>query len=430
MKSVHRIWCIVIFVILACTSLLVASLVLKSYDNYPKFKPFFIDKKTEYDAYFFGASNALNGIFPMQLWEDHRITSYNFAWHKSSIALDYWLLRLTSRMKKPKIVFIDIFGIDGEQKIDKNLYYAHGALDLFPLSAEKLCAINDLFDTPAKKAEFIFPFYLYHNSWKTTSLPTIKSNTRHFLTKRDALIPTRGGELRVGTTYPENFDTHVRDFSETEPLSFKYAKKIISFCRENDILPVFMLVPYPTQDALDEWKDSFIRLLEKEKVDFLDLSCAVDFDTDKFDRFAHLNPSGASKVTEQIGAYILKSAEAIGASEKDGDTRVLWEKDLARYHAFYDGKIIDETHFSNLLTLLSNQAYKADIFVSDGVELGEIEKKLINQMGKNVTVHIEPKADDDIKIKVFKAKSPQKDGTTDETFFCEKSFRAQTIKIQ
>ena len=423
MKPIRALCRAALFAFLALVCLSLANVALKSYDNYPKFKPFFSGGSAEYDAYFFGASNALNGIYPMQLWRDHAITSYNFAWHKSTIALDYWLLRLAARRHKPKIVFVDIFGMDGEQKIDQNLYYAHGALDLFPLSAEKLRAVADLFGSSAERTEFVFPFYLYHSSWKTARADTMKAKAKTLLLA-DGLLPTKGGELRVGTAYPEHFNTAVRDFSAEETLSLRYAKKIVAYCKKNGIVPVFMLVPYPAQADMGEWKAFCVSALLQEGADFLDMADAVDFGTDKFDRFAHLNPSGAQKVTALVGAHIERTLGK-PVAQKDGAVRAAWDADYAEYKRFYDGKITDEPLFSNTLTLLSNADYRAEILRSGSAPLSETEKKLIGRLGGRVSVSVQKDAGHDIEMKIFTA-APESAGTP----LCEKAFDRRTILLR
>ncbi len=37
----------------------------------------FLKNRTNYDIFFMGSSHMHNGIFPMQLWNDYGITSYN-----------------------------------------------------------------------------------------------------------------------------------------------------------------------------------------------------------------------------------------------------------------------------------------------------------------------------------------------------------------
>ena len=426
MKKTRVLISAITFIFLAVICLCIASLSLRSYDNYPKFKPFFNDKDTEYDVYFFGASNALNGIFPMQLWKEHKITSYNFAWHKSTIALDYWLLRLASKMHKPKIVFIDIFGIDSELKVDPNLYYAHGALDLFPLSKEKILALNDIFDGNDTKTEFLLPFYLYHNSWKKTNFSSIKSNISRFILTTKGLLPTKGGELRTGLTSPERFNITVNDFAQNHTTSFKYAEKIVSYCKENDIIPVFMLVPYPTQENMAEWKDFFISQICSDGTPFLDMTGLVDFDTDKFDRFAHLNPLGAEKVTGAIGKYISENLAQKAGLEKSDAERAKWNDDYGSYKKFYDAKITEAKTLSGTLTLMSNSDYRAELSVSEKAELDKNTMKILASLSENIKVHFSKADENKIEMSVF---TKSGDGSQ-ESLLCKKKFSSETIKIQ
>jgi hypothetical protein len=50
----------------------------------------YFEQDEDFDVLFFGTSHVINGIFPMELWNDYGIVSYNFGGHGNEIATSYW----------------------------------------------------------------------------------------------------------------------------------------------------------------------------------------------------------------------------------------------------------------------------------------------------------------------------------------------------
>lgn len=51
----------------------------------------FYQQEEDYDVLFLGSSHILNGVFPMELWRDYGIVSYNLSGHGSRAAVNYWI---------------------------------------------------------------------------------------------------------------------------------------------------------------------------------------------------------------------------------------------------------------------------------------------------------------------------------------------------
>ena len=125
----------------------------------------FLKEDRDYDVLFFGSSHVVNGVFPMELWKDYGITSYNLSGHGAGLPASYWTMRLATQYHKPRVAVLDVlFAQSGTTEMSISL--AHELLDPFPLSKTKLQAIRDLYPTKAQQAELLFPFDVYHNRWK------------------------------------------------------------------------------------------------------------------------------------------------------------------------------------------------------------------------------------------------------------------------
>ena len=162
-KSLRRFIYILISLFIFLLALIFVSKALMRDETYNKYETF-KQSNTDYDVLFLGSSHVLNAIFPMQLWNDYGITSYNLAWHGMSVVPNYWILQTSVSYHKPKIAVLDILGINNSSKGVSRGYF-HGFYDNFPITKTKISAINDLFPSTKERMEFLIPFTFYHNNW-------------------------------------------------------------------------------------------------------------------------------------------------------------------------------------------------------------------------------------------------------------------------
>ena len=98
----------------------------------------------EFDVLFFGSSHMLNGIFPMQLWNDYGIVSYNMANYGERLVLSYYnLLLALEQTNAPKLVVIDTYMVHHTDKLNKvKRVESHYTLDSYPISYTKYLTIK------------------------------------------------------------------------------------------------------------------------------------------------------------------------------------------------------------------------------------------------------------------------------------------------
>ena len=83
-----------------------------------KFSEFY-QQEENYDVLFFGSSHTLNAVFPMELWKDYGIVSYNMATHGGRTAGNYWLLKNALEYTSPKLIVVDCYMISMNEKISE-----------------------------------------------------------------------------------------------------------------------------------------------------------------------------------------------------------------------------------------------------------------------------------------------------------------------
>ena len=105
--NIKRAGAVLLTLALIIVGLKCSNKILRNNSSYFKYKAF-LENKTDYDVLFYGSSHVTNAIFPMQLWHDYGITSYNLAQHDCGVAVNYYLLELTLKKKTPKVIVLDV----------------------------------------------------------------------------------------------------------------------------------------------------------------------------------------------------------------------------------------------------------------------------------------------------------------------------------
>ena len=98
----------------------------------------------------------------------------------------------------------------------------------------------------------------------------------------------------------------------------------------------------------------------------------TDYATDCFDGNQHLNPSGARKVSDYLGAYI---AEHYDVADRRGEAAyAAWADDAAAYREKKLADFQNQSELENALMLLHDDDFACEITVSAGNALFDSEK--------------------------------------------------------
>ena len=73
----------------------------------------FLEEPEAYDVLFLGDSRFMNGMLPLEIWEDYGIAGYNLSCHGSSLPVTYWSLCNALDYAQPKLVVIAVDGVTG-----------------------------------------------------------------------------------------------------------------------------------------------------------------------------------------------------------------------------------------------------------------------------------------------------------------------------
>ena len=398
-KIIRRIISCIILLALLIFVLRKETVIMERKDSNYKYEPFFEHAK-DMDVLFFGNSHVVNGIFPMELWDEYGITSYNFGGHANQIATTYWVMENALDYAKPKVVVVDCNQLDSMLKTSDNFSYVHISFDAFPLSKTKIKAANDLLNDPEidrlreegvlydsekrTKLGLLWDYSVYHSRWDELSQAdftddkTIEYGAESRVRIEDPIegVPNEGDVIG-------NIDSNV---------GVNYLKKIIDSCREQNIEVLLVYLPHPMENK-ERWKsvNTAAKIAEECNVKFINFQekNIVDFDTDCYDSNSHLNPAGAWKVTNYLGQFLKDNYDVL--DHRDDDNYDYWKQDYEEYANYKSDRLNDVLDINTYLMLLQDPNYG---FVIDMGDTWILDNSLAMRLLENKGVDINQLSED------------------------------------
>lgn len=376
----------IFFLIMLFLLLAAASRIVEYKGSREKITPF-LERAEQFDVLFFGDSHAYSAIYPMELWENYGIASYNLANYDLTIPLSYWMMRNALLTCQPELVVLDVNQIWEQEKLCASSGNVHTGLDAFPLNRVKLEAIFDLMDDPLitdesghlykdLRTEFIFPFIKYHGRWSELTTADLKPRYNQEL----------GGERNIAVAPPDAYEIIANTAGE-QGYGFVYLRRFIEHCQDQGIRVLLTNFPYPCPNNNEEqlYTNAVYYTAEEygvEYIDFVYLDQIVDYSTDCYDPASHLNPSGAWKVTDFIGQYL---SEEYGIPDRRGEAAYAsWDHDYAVYRDLKLQSICQETEPYSFLMLLADPSFSTILLLPEdsAVYTDDLAMQLVQNAGR------------------------------------------------
>ena len=325
---------------------------------------------------FLGSSHVLNGIFPMELWNEYGIVSYNMGGHGNRMALNYWVLRNALDHTTPKVVVLDAYMLGLEGKM-ANVDQVHISTDHFPYSQTKADMIDDLITDEEKKSDFLWKFSTYHNRWSVLEEKDFTKKT----------TPEKGAESRINVAVPTEIRYFEADYKIPEDApGVEYACKIIEECQDRGIDILITYLPFPEDSGWQGESNRMKDIAAEYGVNYLDyytLLEQVNIYTDFYDKDSHMNPSGARKVTSYIGNFIMSNYAV--EDQRENESYSNWHEDYENYVQFKKQNIRNEEELKNYLMLLNDKDFSFGIYFKPWNTIGSypVLVELLNNIGIN-----------------------------------------------
>ena len=370
-KTLKAIFSFVIVGLLVVGGLVYLSDLTERKESQNKFSEFY-EQDADFDVLFLGSSHTLNGVFPMELWNDYGIVSYNMATHGGRTAGNYWLLKNALEYTNPKLVVVDCYMISLNEKISEP-EKIHMATDHIPFSKTKVEMVQDLAEDEDTYWDYLWEFSTYHNRWND-----LKQEDFEFEGSLE-----KGAESRIDVSIPD--ETILIDSSqkiEEETVGIEYLRRIIEECQDREIEVLLTYLPFPDNSGCQEESNTVWDIAEEYNVNYLDyrtMMAQVNFNTDCYDANSHLNPSGARKLTEYLGNYI-SNVYAID-DQRENEAYSDWHEDYDVYTQFKHDNIRSANDLKNYLMLLKDKNLSYGVYLKWGLDLNSypvIRELLLN----------------------------------------------------
>ena len=309
MKSANRKRCVLFFLILAAGIVgLSAGLDLLAQTdpsrlrtrntNYALLKT---EKKNTVDVLVAGDSESYSSVSPIDLWDGFGITAFDIGQSGQQIQGTYYMLKTALQTQTPKVVLLEgntIFRNPGEFKYFENLLLEH--------------------------LGYYLPLFRYHNIWET------------FVTgERDWRVTYKGFKIRtsIDPYMDGEYMVETEKTKDISPFVAKYLKKIIRLCEKSDIELMIYSAPSPKNHTFKR-HNKLMEISEETGIPYLDLNMRIDeleikWDEDSLDGGDHLNLSGAVKVTNWLGEYLLDHYDL--EDHRDDEYYADWEQVSEEY---------------------------------------------------------------------------------------------------
>lgn len=387
-KTLQAVLSFVIVGILTVGGIFYTSNLTQRKESLNKFGEFY-EEQENYDVLFIGQSHVLNGIFPMELWNDYGMVSYNLAGHGNRPATTYWVMKNALQYTTPKLIVFDCGMIGQDEKIGE-IEQLHISTDSIPYSKLKVEMIRDLIEDESKRTEFLWDYSTYHNRWNEIGENDFEP----------AYSVEKGAESRIDVAVPEEtvyFEETLQ--YEEEPLGMEYTRRIIEDCQEAGIEVLLTYLPFPDKSGWQIEANTVWQLAEEYGVNYLDyntLWAQVNPYTDFYDANSHMNPSGARKVTNYIGQYIMTNYPI--EDQRENEAYSHWHDDYMEYTEFKKENIRKEEELKNYLMLLNDKNLSYGIYIKPWNQVGNYP--VLNQLLTNIGIDITQIPTEDIFIVV------------------------------
>lgn len=371
---------IMLFIVKAVALLIIAAVVMQAVfkvvqrkESYEKYADFF-DVADQIDVLYLGSSHVINGVDPVQIFEQYGYTGYNMGGHGSVLPTTYWELMMALEYCNPKVVFVDTYMLeknyqyidvmDGNATADMlntSVEQLHLNMDCWPYSKVKKAAIEDLIYDKDLHQDFLFDFELYHERW--TELDKNDFLRLNGTSDRNLLM---GAEKRFQVHGTFTLEEKTGGLSE-ETVSMQYLRRIIEECQSRGIEVVTMLLPLAQLQSQDMAVAATTEQISAEYgipcLNMIQDTSIVNLYTDLNDS-GHLNAGGMNRVSRYLGQWLSDNESGILTDHRGDSAYSRWADRVVQNHEAESANVqASDNAYSALLALYDETTFDYVVYV-------------------------------------------------------------------
>lgn len=313
LKKVGKIGGIMCLVILTAISMVLLSYLFRPVSkNRKNIDGFYAQKTDSLDMVYIGGSACYYFWEPLEAFQQHGFTSYNFAADAMPPQIIKYCIKEVLKTQTPELLVVDLrpfqYGDTYDEESQRMRYLREAPLrnviDNMKYSYNRFEAIKHCVPDEENKAYYYFDLAKYHSL--VTSIVN-KENWKHILNEYP--LESRGfSYLDSIHSYEKEDYSHIKKEMPLADVMDKMFIDLLEYCKEEKLQVLFVVVPY-TIPKQDQMKYNYMRQkIQEYGFDFLNANdyttdMGLDFATDFADG-VHVNLLGADKYTAFLGEYL------------------------------------------------------------------------------------------------------------------------------
>ena len=258
---------------------------------------------TDHDVIFIGDCEVYENFSTMELWKEYGITSYIRGSSQQLVWQSYYLLEETLKYEKPKVVVFNVLSL----KYDKPQKEAYNrmTLDGMKWSMSKVNDIKASMTEGENLIDYVFPILRYHSRWNELTGDDLK-----YIFEKDQV--THNGyymrvDIRPQGEFPDPMPLDDYSFGEN---SMKYLDMMTKLCKDNGIELVLIKAPTEYPYWYEEWDEQVKEYADQNGLNYINMiplkdEIGLDMSVDTYDAGLHLNLTGAEKMSDYFGKWLV-----------------------------------------------------------------------------------------------------------------------------
>ena len=272
-------------------------------------KAFYKQPINSIDVIGYGSSHLWRGFVPEVLKEKYGLTAFNYGGNWQHINTTKLFFKDSLLTQAPKVAVIETYRVNEllqDEDLNGEIYYTR-YLTNTSIKKEylKQCFGNDMH----RYLAYYFPLSAFHENWKDITMKNFIPISDMVRRYQDSMgFSSHTESVEIDLTKTENHKEQ-----ELCKEALRELDQIVETCREKNIELVFYTAPYQGDY---EYGDAMARYAEEHHCHYINMfrlieEIGIDGKSDFYDK-GHLNETGARKVTDFLGNYIVNNVLPAG----------------------------------------------------------------------------------------------------------------------
>lgn len=283
---------------------------------------FYAEEKNTLDVVAIGSSAIYRYLNNPFLWEEQKITSYNFAFPGQNIYLIENLIDEIEKTQSPELYIIEVRKFLLSEEDDDIKHSLNTTVNNLKYSVNRCKMINKTIKNPLDSLYYYFDIIQFHSNWEKLSLSSLEYMDNE---KKSKLK----GWVNIDTVNKVKYT----DWSTSKKMKISdngmdIFNQLLDKIEKEDLNVLFLATPWKSNKMVQMKSNYLCEIIENKGYRYIDLNkeiqnMDIDYNTD-FYNGKHMNSLGAEKVTKYIGKYLKKTYKI--NNQKDKKIKITWDE--------------------------------------------------------------------------------------------------------